>query len=957
MRDKVYVYIVKPGEELWDITHLTSEELISNFSDERITVRLLYDEEIFNDLINNPRMLIVSRKKLGPNYDQHFSWNIYESSFYEFNSDVYPYGPYEIMTGEKKTAINIYGYINVAFSGLVGTGSYVFKPARKNIYSHACNKHITIIGFSQSGKKIGKVMNWSIVPSGSHPWDVILEFIDEPYRARVWTNVGQYTDIPIPNTNQIHSTALQVDISAQKIRLMIYYNETVFDSGWVSSTPFYLSEGCFYYLRLYPEGLGIKRVAVLGPNTLPFDNGYFPLYLVAGRMPDGSEPKWGTYDPDIFFYVVYPKWVRRIEFESGKKADIIEFTARGLLDYMKEQFYDYTLVDAERFSKHTLNNAYWRVVDIHIPKPTPRIIEGYENLDPNTHFTREEMPLAKAPRSFENEYSAENEFPLLVLHGESILTAKTYRTGQQFWMKFKLYRPDGTVYESPYERWDGVNFIEDIRATYYLGLPGTVNVYVGILLTIGSKKQFWVLKIENLNLRTAPLWSIIGGPTSSKQFVYEVDFGAIITKCPKFASSINYDFSILYTKMSGDLEWHEYRRVAFDTTSEKFKENVIASREIVLNGDCDYCCSHWDLQYFHVNYSSEYWTSTKEINLMKLTSKCTAYNILNVAIQSKLPKDKFYTIAASEQFVWLTAGKILLQIKDESSCSNKDNVTYKLYIVDEELKDIQIYGNYLLAFSDNKIYKADISTLISEHENSFDTHVLPAKTYEFQSISNGFYRFLPYPKFPFSTKDMKVWDKTKKFWVIWDRDTLTLTDHYEDIETPKSIMQKLPDIEEKAKRKLYLFPPSLIVGVPEYPTDADTYINDITGNDIVIDPDDVVEVNEFARHRIASFWFRYFILGDLENTFNDESVTIDTEDWYAKELATRLENFIGTTKGIELLIIGIRTDLRRGVKFTFRDREWLVEEVKYYLAQGNTRVKAKEIKAFQTTSDEQGGKQ
>ena len=255
------------------------------------------------------------------------------------------------------------------------------------------------------------------------------------------------------------------------------------------------------------------------------------------------------------------------------------------------------------------------------------------------------------------------------------------------------------------------------------------------------------------------------------------------------------------------------------------------------------------------------------------------------------------------------------------------------------------------------MYKADINTLIDEHEHNLNATILPAKTYEFQSLSNDFYRFLPYPKFLFSAKEMKVWDKTEKFWVIWESDTLTLTDHYEDIETPKSIMQKLPDIEEKAKRKLYLFPPSLIVGVPEYPTDADTYINDITGNDIVIDPDDVVEVNEFARHRIASFWFRYFILGDLENTFNDESVTIDTEDWYAKELATRLENFIGTTKGIELLIIGIRTDLRRGVKFTFRDREWLVEEVKYYLAQGNTRVKAKEIKAFQTTSDEQGGKQ
>ena len=212
MREKLYLYIVKPhGEGLWDITHLSSEELISNFSDERITVRLLYDEDLFNYLMENPRMLIVSKKPLSN--VEHKSWNIYEASFYEFNSDVYPHGPYEIMTGEKKIATNI-GANTITPEGLSGTGWYVFKPARKHIWSHACNYHWTIIGFSNPGRPLNAVLLWSPIPSGDSPSSIVLSFVDDPYRVRIWPDygAGNYVDIPIPDTSQIRSIALQLDV-------------------------------------------------------------------------------------------------------------------------------------------------------------------------------------------------------------------------------------------------------------------------------------------------------------------------------------------------------------------------------------------------------------------------------------------------------------------------------------------------------------------------------------------------------------------------------------------------------------------------------------------------------------------------------------------------------------------------------------------------------------------------
>ena len=980
MRDKVYVYIVKPGEELWDITHLTSEELISNFSDERITVRLLYDEEIFNDLINNPRMLIVSRKKLGPNYDQHFSWNIYEASFYEFNSDVYPHGPYEIMTGKKKPCLGILSLDCGSITPQGLQGRFFFRPARKDdIPSHNINNHMTIIGYSGNSldNYTGYILSWS-PPLDST--ECTLRFVNYGgYKAmiRTYTKSSGLKEhyINLPELYDIRAVALQTN-SPNIVRLMIYHRDGVFDSGFHETE---LDIVPLYYLKVYAPGNGtyIKRVAVLGPNTLPFDNGYFPLYLVAGRMPDGSEPKWGTYDPDIFFYVVYPKWVKRIYFESGKMSNTIEFTARNLLDYTKEQFYDYTLVDAERYSKDVLNNAYWRVGDRHIPKPAPRIIEGYEHLNPEEHFTIQEMPLSKVSRKFEDDFSAENEFPIMRI-GESVITLKTYREGTNFSIKPVVYMPDGYVKEGSVTTWANVRRIYDMAYKFT-----NDSLYILLLMLTDNTEhsnglRAWAVKYHlTLSTRfpvTFENWWAYWEFDRFRDFECRCDGCDFWQRDMKWNAANYFDNPwlepsiMIYVNEIIQLDSPEesivscimtaYEQLSFDTSSEHWMRSIIGENIEYFEG----AAFPREKDIISSTYSNGYYVIDKNKNLIYIDTFNNEIREVDVSrIKQYLQNDPLL-LQSRYQFVWIISGKIIIQAWMHAGTIE----SAKLWVVDSEIRYSNLSrgdtpgDSYLFLYSSDKIYKANISTLIREHEDSLDAHILPAKTYKFQSLENDFYTFLPYPKFLFSTKEMKVWDRTEKFWVIWGKDTLTLTDHYEDIETPKSIMQKLPDIEEKAKRKLQLFPPSLIVGVPEYPLDADIYINDIMNMPIEVTPSDVVEVNYFARHRISSFWFRYFILGDLKNYFNDESITIDTDDWYAQELATRLNNFLKTTMGIELLIIGIRTDLRRGVKFHFDGKDWLVEEARYYLAQGNTRVKAKEIRTFQTeskSSNEEGGKQ
>ncbi len=951
MRDKVHVYIVKPGEELWDITHLTSEELISNFSDERITVRLLYDEEVFNDLINNPRMLIVSKRELGRNYDQHFSWNIYESSFYEFNSDVYPYGPYEIMTGMKKPCLSL-SCGSITPQGLRGT--FLFRPARKDdIPSHNANNHMTIIGYSGNplDNYTGPVLTWTFSPSS--PVSFSLEFInDGEYKAKIKTytkssGTKEYY-INLPELYDIRAIALQAN-SPNTIRLIIYHRDGVFDSGFHETE---LDIIPLYYLNVHAPGNGtyIKRVAVLGPNALPFDNGYYPLYLAAGRMPDGSEPKWGTYDPDIFFYVVYPKWVKRIYFESGKVSDIIEFTARNLLDYTKEQFYDYTLVDAERYSKDVLNNAYWRVGDRHIPKPAPRIIEGYEYLNHEEHYTKQEMPLAKVPAKFESDYSAENEFPIMRI-GQSIIALRTYRENT-FKIKVVVYLPDGHIKESGWLDWSPgyVKKIYDIDSRYEDGY-----LYIFFLMKTSSIGYSDGLRAWAVKYRLNPFnMSSVTFENWWAYWKFDDTSGECIGCVPFFDVTNRFsDGTLLFWKKldiyqtSGRCESNRHKIILL-----RFEEGW---QTINLHDwrvePCEPKTPPPDLISFTNSKYGKYAIDTNN-NLYLFTYN--SHEVVNIDSFKKYLKKTL--LESYGDYLYFISGKVIIQTKVNGSTI----LSKKLWVVDSEIKYSKIIrsdtpeDSLLLLYSSDKAYKVSIDTLIKEHEDSLDAHILPAKTYEFQSLENDFYTFLPYPKFLFSAKDMKVWDKTEKFWVIWNKDTLTLTDHYEDIETPKSVIQKLKDIEERAKRKLVLFPPSIIMGVSEYPLDVDIYINDIMDMPIEVTPPDVIEVNYFARHRISSFWFRYFILGDLENYFNDESITIDTDDWYAQELATRLHNFLGTTMGIELLIKGIRTDLRRGVKFHFDGKDWLVEEARYYLAQGTTKVKAKEIRAISSEND--GGK-
>jgi len=953
MREKVYVYIVKPGEELWDISHLTSEELISNFSDERITVRLLYDEEVFNDLINNPRMLIVSKRELGRNYDQHFSWNIYESSFYEFDSNVYPYGPYEIMTGMKKPNLDPDARrIPVTPYGLAG--EVIFRPARKDIPSHNINNHMTIISYSGNplDNYTGPVLAWIATPNSTVSCS--LDLIDDgDYKAAIRTytkNSGTRIHyIDLPDLRDIRAIALQTD-SPNTVRLVIYHRGGIFDSG-VQETSLDILP--LYYLKVYSpspaSGTYVRRVAIIGSPQLPFDNEYYPLYLAAGRLPDGSVPKWGTYDPDIFFYVVYPKWVKRIYFESGKVSDIIEFTARNLMDYMKEQFYDYTLIDADRYSKYTLNNAYWRVAGGYlVPKPTPRIIEGYEQMDDIVKI--QEMPTLTSKRQFENEFSAESKFPLSLTEN-SILSLKIYRELNKMTLRLVMEYPDGYIKTSPQITFTSVEKLYDIAHFQIAN-----NFYLLLLLRDNDGLVAKAIKFD-LKLLSATIDIAIESVSEFRTF------DRVQRYCePDFEySQVNernpvWDVTNYFTLQNGIIIYNEktydfygdryetcreavFRFLSFNPTDNTWSEKFINVVQVSNEHQIDFVSGTY------IDSESLTYLIDADGFLHKINRR--GWDQIDLGEFQSYIQKKPYLLLSYRHFLWIISGKIVIQM--ERSYLDGEIISKKLWIANSDIKYATIIENetsensYILLYSNDKLYKANLKTLMDEHEDTLDAHILPAKTYEFQSLENDFYTFLPYPKFIFSAKDMKVWDKTEKLWVIWNKDTLTLTDHYEDIQSPKSVIQKLKDIEDRAKRKLMLFPPSLIVGVPEYPLNTDIYVNDIISMPIEITPSDVIEVNYFARHRISSVWFRYFVLGDLENTFNDESVTIDTDDWYVPELAERLNKFLGTIPGIELLIKGIRTDLRRGVKFHFDGKDWLVEEARYYFAQGTTRVKAKKI--------------
>ena len=881
--------------------------LISPIRPDKINLRIPYSSEIFGYFSSAPRLLVIDRDtSLTLNFPAAGT-RIYvpgESGLKDYFTNE---GAYITKISAEAFEKTING---ISYASPSSPGSVILKPFHS--LPQSIEGLTVFVRFSDEVNNDGVVsafqttVNLSsssvelrdgtiyLLPAGLKARQIAFTYYSDRLELELWDNAGARQLITISKTFDT-----------------TFYEE---DNYFSFTIPYYSANSN----RVYYENGGIldRRWAKWGQSDI-FN---LSLYLLSGSL----------------FYIVFPKWVS-VKY-SGPDPDVIEIEGVSPTQYLIDVAYSRETLKPALISTYTLNKGIREIAGPSFAIPYLSVAA----LVPQSTADFAPMAAIKVDYKGSVPFFASKEIT-------ATLDTEKYKDNTQIYGSLAFYGNNGLISRSPKWRVDlvepirdiGMNFVGDKLLIAYTGKNDPANEGV-----------IYFMDVSGIVPEAAHYDSINHSPDSAP--LIHTPYSASITIIPRVDRVFRNDtkISAFYATVVNikDVNYKIVRRIDYDgsivseTDSPPWAPSSSDSMAIrayphdkdwpqnaMAGGNWFYLLGGADGDELKLYAQRDYLYLAFSANAIKhIIGEISKGLIVDAttSIIDGIPYS-FVVLAVRNFFIAISFPYAL------SGPVSDQKVLIAYHGVDENIKNFITTEKWVIVYTENKIIVLDRDWFKGKtfipYTDLTPADIITAPIYITEHNADVNAVFLP-----FAQDEIGIWDLNTRILIPYKFNSY---DFFavapEALALRESFTQKIQRFQDLTGVTPVQHG-NLVFQLHEFPHEY--------GGVITITDSEIVELKRGWAHRYSSIWINSLIFGNPFSDMGDEAKVIKTTPALAAEWAARAENYLGATEFIEITVLGTRFNFKRGMKFSFDGKDWIITDIVYYVGKGLTKITAKEYR-------------